>query len=46
MIELGVDVKTVSVLLGHASSRITLDFYAHSLPDSQRAAIEKPGRSL
>lgn len=41
MLELGVDVKTVSVLLGHSSTRITLEFYAHSLLDQQRAAVEK-----
>lgn len=40
MLELGVDVKTVSVLLGHSSARTTLDFYAHSLLDSQRSAME------
>lgn len=40
MLELGVDVKTVSVLLGHSSVKTTLDFYAHSLLDSQRSAME------
>ena len=40
LLELGVDVKTVSVLLGHGSVRTTLDFYAHSLIDQQRAAIK------
>ena len=40
LLELGVDVKTVSVLLGHGSVRTTLDFYAHSLIDQQRAAME------
>lgn len=39
LLELGVDVKTVSVLLGHGSVRTTLDFYAHSLIDQQRAAM-------
>lgn len=41
LIELGVDIKTVSALLGHSSARTTLDFYAHSLPDSQREAVER-----
>lgn len=41
LIELGVDVKTVSVLLGHSSARTTLDFYAHSLFEWQRAAVER-----
>lgn len=39
LIELGVDIKTVSALLGHASTRTTLDFYAHSLLDQQRSAM-------
>lgn len=40
LLELGVDVKTVSVLLGHSSAKTTLDFYAHSLMDRQRSAME------
>ena len=39
LLELGVDVKTVSVLLGHGSAKTTLDFYAHSLPSQQQAAM-------
>lgn len=39
LLELGVDVKTVSVLLGHGSVKTTLDFYAHSLIDQQRSAV-------
>lgn len=41
LMELGVDVKTVSVLLGHGSAQTTLNFYAHSLAESQREALEK-----
>ena len=41
LLELGADVKTVSVLLGHSSVRTTLDFYAHSLTSQQRSAMEK-----
>ena len=41
LLELGVDVNTVSVLLGHSSAKTTLDYYAHSLLDSQRAAMER-----
>lgn len=40
LLELGVDVKTVSVLLGHSSARTTLACYAHSLLDRQRAAMD------
>lgn len=39
LLELGADVKTVSVLLGHGSVKTTLDYYAHSLLDQQRAAM-------
>jgi len=41
LIELGVDIKTVSSLLGHSSARTTLDFYAHSRMETQRAAVER-----
>lgn len=40
LLELGVDIKTVSVLLGHESARTTLDCYAHSLIEQQRAAMD------
>lgn len=39
LLEIGVDVKTVSVLLGHSSAKTTLDYYAHSLIDQQRTAM-------
>lgn len=41
LLELGVDIKTVSTLLGHGSVKTTLDFYAHSLIEQQRTAIER-----
>ena len=41
LMEKGVDVKTVSVLLGHSSAKTTLDFYAHSLMEQQRLAISQ-----
>ncbi len=41
LLELGVDVKTVSVLLGHGSPKTTLDCYAHSLLDQQRSAMNR-----
>ena len=40
LIEVGVDTKTVSALLGHSSVRTTLDFYAHSLPENQHRAVQ------
>lgn len=39
LMELGVDIQTISALLGHESARTTLDFYGHSLTEQQiRAA--------
>ena len=35
LMELGIDVQTVSALLGHQSARTTLDFYGHSLSERQ-----------
>ena len=40
-LELGVDIKTLSELLGHSSVSITLNTYAHSLLEQKRAAMEK-----
>lgn len=44
LLELGADIKTVSVLLGHSSARITLDIYTHSLIDQQREALNRLAR--
>ncbi len=41
LLALGVDIKTVSLLLGHSSVKITLDYYAHSCLDQRRTAIAK-----
>lgn len=41
LLELGTDVKTVSSLLGHGSIKITLDFYAHTMMDKQRLAVDR-----
>ena len=37
----GVDLKTVSALLGHASVIVTARFYLHLLPGAERGAMEK-----
>ncbi|HEY5587076.1 MAG TPA: tyrosine-type recombinase/integrase [Ruminiclostridium sp.] len=39
MIENGVDFKTLSVLLGHANPSITMNRYAHSLPNTKVKAM-------
>ena len=39
----GVDVKTVQHRLGHASSSLTLDQYAHAIPANDRAAADLMG---
>ncbi|MBQ8955027.1 MAG: site-specific integrase [Clostridia bacterium] len=41
LLEMKIDVKTVSKLLGHSSAKTTLDIYAHSLMGERRKAIEK-----
>lgn len=40
-LEIGVDIKTLSELLGHSSVGITLNIYAHSLMEQKKIAIEK-----
>ena len=39
----GVDVKTLSSMLGHFSAGFTLDTYTHVTSDMQRGAAEKIG---
>ena len=36
----GINAKVVSEMLGHASIAITLNTYAHVLPDMQDSAVE------
>ena len=41
MLKQGVDPKTISERLGHASVVITLDTYSHVLPGMQEAAAKR-----
>lgn len=45
-LEQGVDVATVSKLLGHASAKMTLDTYTDSLWASRKAALDKLDQQL
>ncbi len=40
-LELGVDIKTLSEILGHSSVSITLNIYAHSMLEQKKIAIDK-----
>ena len=42
-LEQGMDIVTLSRLLGHASPSITMDKYGHALDDHKRSSIEKLG---
>nr|WP_302599676.1 tyrosine-type recombinase/integrase [uncultured Cellulosilyticum sp.] len=46
LIEQGVDVKTVSQLLGHTDVKITLNRYVHSTDDTKKDAIYKLEKAL
>lgn len=40
LLEKGIDIKTISELLGHSSPTITLDIYVHSSLENKRKAVE------
>jgi len=40
-IEVGIDPKTLSEILGHASVQITLDRYVHPSPDTKRSGLAR-----
>ena len=40
-LEQGIDVVTLSKLLGHANPSITLDKYGHALDDHKRESVER-----
>lgn len=45
-LECGMDVKTLSEILGHANATITLNCYVHSLPEHKRLMMNKVGKML
>ena len=45
-LEVGMDYKTLSEILGHSSVGITLDLYAHSLNEHKRNEMNKLGRNF
>lgn len=45
-LEHGMDIKTLSMIIGHVSSATTVDIYSHITTGMQRAAAEKIGRSF
>lgn len=45
-IECGMDIKSLSEILGHKNSTVTLNRYVHSLMDHKRAMMNKLGKRL
>ena len=45
-LECGMDIKTLSEILGHKSSTVTLNRYAHSLMDHKKDMMNKLGKLL
>ncbi len=46
LITAGVDLKTVSTLMGHSSIMVTVDIYGHMLQGSARDAISRLETSI
>src|SRR5687767_5465198 len=46
LIAAGVDLKTVSTLMGHSSISVTVDIYGHMLKDSNRDAVARLEQAL
>lgn len=40
-VENGLDIKSLSELLGHSDAALTLNIYTHSLPEQKRACMDK-----
>lgn len=45
-LECGVDIKTLSEILGHSDPSITLKYYAHCLPEHKSEMMNKVGKLL
>lgn len=45
-LECGIDVKTLSEILGHKNSNVTLNRYVHSLMDHKRSMMNRLGKLL
>lgn len=45
-VENGLDIKSLSELLGHSDAALTLNIYTHSLPEQKRACMDKLARLL
>lgn len=43
-LEIGMDIKTLSEILGHSSPTVTLNIYAHSLPEHKQKEINRLGK--
>lgn len=43
-LEIGMDIKTLSEILGHSSPTVTLNIYTHSLPEHKRKEINRLGK--
>ena len=41
LVDLGGSLKTTQALLGHSDLETTLNVYTHSIPDSQKQAVER-----
>ncbi|HIT50092.1 MAG TPA: site-specific integrase [Candidatus Pelethenecus faecipullorum] len=45
-LEIGMDVKTLSEILGHKNANVTLQRYAHSMPEHKKDMMNKIGKLL
>ena len=43
-LEIGMDIKTLSEILGHSSPTVTLNLYSHSLPEHKRKEMDRLGK--